>query len=414
VTPFCTALAQFAYLLLASIASGATFYYVGSRTSKSPVSTSKQGPGLPTSTSSTLPIAKVQAPEHDISPANMSAAYKEFVAVIGNENVSTAKDSLESHTSTEWSSYPAIPSQYPQYVLFPASTEEVSKIMKICHTRRIPVVAFSGGTSLEGHFANTRHGIALDFTRMNSIITVHKDDLDAVVQPGVRYDELNEVLEKDNLFFPPDPGPGAMIGGMIGTGCSGTNAYHYGTMREWVINVTAVMADGTIVKTRQRPRKSSAGYDLTKIFIGSEGTLGLITEATVKVTNKPQHENVAVVSFSTVRSAAECVSDFVKSGIQVAAVELLDETAMRLINEGGSLDRDWQETPTLFIKFNGTTAGVAEQIQIVQGVAKDHGSTGFVFAKDKEEAEDLWTCRKTALWGAAGIKKHVRSTSQPV
>lgn len=131
-----------------------------------------------------------------------------------------------------------------------------------------------------------------------------------------------------------------MIGGMIGTGCSGTNAYHYGTIREWVINVTAVLADGTIVKTRQRPRKSSAGYDLTKIFIGSEGTLGLITEATVKVTNKPQHESVAVVSFSTVRSAAECVSKFVKTGVQVAAVELLDETAMRLINEGGSLDSD--------------------------------------------------------------------------
>lgn len=343
----------------------------------------------------------------------MDGAYAEFARVIGKENISTEGGTLERHTSTEWSSYPAIPSQRPQYVLFPGSTEEVSKIMKICHARRIPVVAFSGGTSLEGHFANTRHGIAIDFTRMNSIISIDKDDLDAVVQPGVSYEELNEQLEKENLFFPPDPGPGAMIGGMIGTGCSGTNAYYYGTMREWVINVTAVLADGTIIKTRQRPRKSSAGYDLTKVFIGSEGTLGLVTEATVKITNKPQHESVAVVSFPTVRMAAECVSKFVETGVRVAAVELLDETTMKLINESGSLDREWKETPTLFIKFNGTPNGVSEQIQIVQEIAKSHGSVGFVFAKDKDEAEDLWTCRKTALWGAAGMKKHASLPFRP-
>jgi D-lactate dehydrogenase (cytochrome) len=279
--------------------------------------------------------------------------------------------------------------------------------MKICHAQRIPVVAFSGGTSLEGHFANTRHGIAIDFSRMNSIISVHEDDLDVVVQPGVDYEGLNEHLAKDNLFFPPDPGPGAMIGGMIGTGCSGTNAYRYGTMREWVVNVTAVLADGTIVKTRQRPRKSSAGYDLTKIFIGGEGTLGLITEATLKVTIKPQHQNVAVVSFPTVRMAANCVSKIVKTGIQVSAVELLDDTTMKLINESGSLERDWQETPALFMKFSGTPSGVAEEIETVQKLAESSGSTDFVFAKDEEEAQDLWTCRKTALWGAAGMKKHV-------
>jgi D-lactate dehydrogenase (cytochrome) len=258
---------------LGTLASGAAFFYFGSLSTRFRPSPTKKESEVLSNAASTAPLSSVPAPQHDVSPANLSAAYAKFVEIVGRENISRADDILLQHTSTEWSSYPANSSQSPKYVLFPKSTEEVSAIMRICHAQRIPVVAFSGGTSLEGHFANTRHGIAIDFTHMNSIISVHEDDLDVVVQPGVGYEELNEHLAKDNLFFPPDPGPGAMIGGMIGTGCSGTNAYHYGTMREWVLGVTAVLADGTIVKTRQRPRKSSAGYDLTKIFIGGEGTL---------------------------------------------------------------------------------------------------------------------------------------------
>jgi D-lactate dehydrogenase (cytochrome) len=186
--------------------------------------------------------------------------------------------------------------------------------MKVCHQRAIPVTPFSGGTSLEGNFAPTRGGICIDFGRMDKIMHIHPRDLDVVVQPGVGWEELNEELAEQGLFFPPDPGPGAKIGGMVGTGCSGTNAYRYGTMREWVLSLTVVLADGTIIKTRQRPRKSSAGYDLTKIIIGSEGTLGLVTEATLKITVLPQNQRVAVASFNSVYDAAECVAQVVAEG----------------------------------------------------------------------------------------------------
>ena len=193
------------------------------------------------------------------------------------ENVSTEKADLDSHSGSEWSSYSSKHNEIPFLVIYPSTTDEVSRIMKVCHQREIPVTAYSGGTSIEGHFVPTRGGICVDFGRMGHILELHKNDLDVVVQPGIGWEELNEELEKDGLFFPPDPGPGAKIGGMVGTGCSGTNAYRYGTMRDWVLSLTVVLADGTVIKTRQRPRKSSAGYDLTRLFIGSEGTLGLVT-----------------------------------------------------------------------------------------------------------------------------------------
>lgn len=215
------------------------------------------------------------------------------------------------------------------------------------------MTAFSGGTSLEGHFAPTRGGVCIDFSRMNQILAIHKGDLDAVVQPAVGWEHLNDVLEKDGLFFPPDPGPGAMIGGMVGTGCSGTNAARYGTMREWVISLTVVLADGTIIKTRQRPRKSSAGYDLTRMFIGSEGTLGLVTEATLKLTVKPASESVAVSSFLSIKDAAEMVAEVIGKGIPIAAIEILDDVMMKCINLSGTTSRSWKEEPTLFFKFSG-------------------------------------------------------------
>lgn len=215
------------------------------------------------------------------------------------------------------------------------------------------MTAFSGGTSLEGHFAPTRGGVCIDFSRMNQILTLHKEDLDVVVQPAVGWEHLNEVLEKDGLFFPPDPGPGAMIGGMVGTGCSGTNAARYGTMREWVLSLTVVLADGTIIKTRQRPRKSSAGYDLTRMFIGSEGTLGLVTEATLKLAVKPTSESVAVSSFLSIKDAAEMVAEVIGKGIPIAAIEILDDVMMKCINQSGTTTRSWKEEPTLFFKFSG-------------------------------------------------------------
>ena len=249
----------------------------------------------------------------------MQAAWADFTKIVGQDNVSTAENDIEHHATSSWSSHQAGPEDRPFCVVYPASTEEVSEIMKVCHRRRIPVTGYSGGTSLEGHFTPTRKGISIDFGRMNKIINLHKEDLDVAVQPAMGWEALNDHLGQQGLFFPPDPGPGAMIGGMIGTGCSGTNAYRYGTMREWVLSLTVVLADGTIIKTRQRPRKSSAGYDLTKLFIGSEGTLGLVTEATLKVTVKPESTSVAVCSFPSIRDAANCVSKVVGQGIPVAA-----------------------------------------------------------------------------------------------
>lgn len=334
----------------------------------------------------------------------MKAAKKEIEAIVGEENIITRLDEIERHTGSEWASHPPRADEAPAGIVMPANTEQVSEIMKICHRRRIPVVAFSGGTSLEGHFANTRRGLCIDFGRMNKILQVHKDDLDVVVEPGVGYEELNQTLAEQGLFFPPDPGPGAMIGGMVGTGCSGTNAFRYGTMKNWVVSLTVVLADGTIIKTRQRPVKSSAGYDLSRLFVGNEGTLGLVTEAVLKVTILPRNQSVAVVPFKSIRAAAECVDEVIQSGVQIAAVELLDEIGMKAINLSGATDREWSETPTIFFKFHGTLEGVKEEIAVVKQAAK--AATDFIFAVDEQEAEDLWGARKTLLWGAEALKKN--------
>jgi D-lactate dehydrogenase (cytochrome) len=340
------------------------------------------------------------------------------VAILGAENVSTQKSDLEYHSGSEWSSHTATPGELPFLIVYPETTEEVSRIMKICHQRRIPVTAFSGGTSIEGNFTPTRGGISIDFRRMDKILALHKNDLDIVVQPALGWEVLNEELAKDNLFFPPDPGPGAMIGGMVGTGCSGTNAYRYGTMKDWVISLTVVLADGTVIKTRQRPRKSSAGYDLTRLFVGSEGTLGLVTEAVLKVTVRPKSENVAVASFATIRDAAECVAKVVGEGVPIAAIEVLDDVQMRCINASGMTSRNWKEEPTLFFKFSGTASGVKEQIGLVQKISKSNGSKSFEFARSETEMHELWSARKEALWSVMAMKRdegdHVWTTDVAV
>lgn len=333
----------------------------------------------------------------------MRAAWADFVKIVGVENVSTLETDLEHHSTSAWSTHRPEPDEKPFCVVYPGSTDEVSEIIKICHARRIPVVGYSGGTSLEGHYAQTRKGVSINFTRMNKVLALHKEDLDVVVQPGVGWESLNDDLAKDGLFFPPDPGPGAMIGGMVGTGCSGTNAYRYGTMREWVLALTVVLADGTVIKTRQRPRKSSAGYDLTKLFIGSEGTLGLVTEATLKVTVKPPATNVAVCTFPSVHHAASCVAKVVGQGVPIAAVELLDDNQMKYINAAGTTSRSWAGAPTLFFKFAGTPAGVKEQVAQVQSLARQAGSRTFEFAKNQEEQDELWSARKEALWSVMAM-----------
>ncbi|KAF2758779.1 FAD-binding domain-containing protein [Pseudovirgaria hyperparasitica] len=369
-------------------------------------------------TSSTIPLNDAVAPVHNVQRSNLQSAWVDLREVVGEENISEDEFDRKSHAGSDWSSHQLKESQIPFAVVKPASTEEVSKIMKICHERRIPVTAYSGGTSLEGHFAATRGGICVDFSRMDKILNINKEDMDCIVQPAVGWENLNEDLADIGLFFPPDPGPGAQIGGMIGTGCSGTNAYRYGTMKEWVISLTVVLADGTIIKTRQRPRKSSAGYDLTRMFIGSEGTLGLVTEATLKVTTKPANTSVAVCSFNSIREAADCVFAVVGAGVPIAAIEILDDVQMKCINEAGSTSRTWKEAPTLFFKFAGTPTGVKEQIGIVQKLAKKAGSKGFEFARSADEANELWSARKEALWSTMAKKRddndHVWTTDVAV
>ena len=367
---------------------------------------------------STAPLATAHQPEHNVDKTNLQAAWTQIAEIIGGGNVSTEQADLEAHAGSEWSSYNAKPHERPFLIAQPATTEEVSRIMKICHERKIPVTGYSGGTSLEGHFTPLHGGVCIDFQRMDNIIQVHTEDLDVVVQPAVGYQDLNEELAKLDLFFPPDPGPGAMIGGMVGTGCSGTNAYRYGTMKDWVLSLTVVMADGTIVTTRQRPRKSSAGYDLTRVFIGSEGTLGLVTEATLKVTVKPKNPSVAVASFPSIRAAADCVYKVVGDGVPIAAVEILDDEQMRCINDAGRTTRRWTEAPTIFFKFTGTPSGVKEQISTVQRLAKATGSKSFDFAKNSDEADELWSARKEALWSVMSKRRddgdHVKTTDVAV
>ncbi|KAF2813064.1 d-lactate dehydrogenase-like protein [Mytilinidion resinicola] len=368
-------------------------------------------------TTSTTALAATTPPKHDTSPGNLQAAWTDFRDIVGAANISTARNELEAHSSSSWSSHPLLADEVPFAVVKPASTDEVALIMKVCHDRRIPVTAYSGGTSLEGHFAATRGGVCIDFTRMDRVLALHADDLDVVVQPAVGWERLNEELAAANLFFPPDPGPGAMIGGMVGTGCSGTNSYRYGTMKEWVLALTVVLADGTVIKTRQRPRKSSAGYDLTRMFIGSEGTLGLVTEATLKVTVKPQQTSVAVSAFGTVREAAECVFKVVGAGVPIAAIEILDDVQMKCINDAGMTTKRWAEAPTLFFKFAGTPSAVKEQVAQVQKMAKATGSRSFEFAKSQEEQLELWSARKEALWSVISQQKegdHVWTTDVAV
>ncbi|KAL8780582.1 MAG: hypothetical protein Q9194_000854, partial [Teloschistes cf. exilis] len=240
---------------------------------------------------------------------------------------------------------------------------------------------------------------------MNKILHVHKDDMDVVVQPAVGWQDLNQELESSGLFFPPDPGPGAKIGGMIAMSCSGTNAYRHGTMKDWVISVTAVLADGTIVKTRNRPRKSSAGYDLTRLLVGSEGTLGLVTEAVLKVTAVPKNQHVGVAAFPTTRDAVKTAVSFITSGLLVDALELLDPYSLMAINRSGLSARAWEERPTLFLRFSGSIQAVHDQIHLAQQAAKANGCSVFEVSGELSDIETIWGARKAVAPSLVAMKK---------
>ena len=220
-----------------------------------------------------------------------------------------------------------------------------------------------------------------------------------VVQPAVGWVDLNKEIAESGLFFPVDPSPSAKFGGMVGTNCSGTNAVRYGAMKEWVVNLTVVLADGTIIKTRGRPKKSAAGYNLNGIFVGSEGTLGLVTEITLRLAAVPKEYSVASCVFPTIRDAATTASEIMRAGVQMAALELLDETQMKVLNEGAyTAPKFWKEAPTIFFKFSGTKASIADNIQEVKAISAKHHGSSFEFAKNKKEQDVIWSGRKQALW----------------
>ncbi|OJJ02283.1 hypothetical protein ASPVEDRAFT_41774 [Aspergillus versicolor CBS 583.65] len=317
--------------------------------------------------------------------------------ILGPDSVTTDEDDLDFHGYSEISTSHC--TARPVAVVTPKTTAEVSTIARICSEYKIPMVPFAGGSSVEGNFTAPYSGISVDFSQMNQIIAFHEEDMDVVVQPGVNWVELNDTIKDSGLFLPLDPSPTALIGGMVSTNCSGTNAVRYGTMKDWIINLTVVLADGSIIKTRQRPRKTSAGYNLTGLFAGSEGTLGMITEVTLKLAPVPETLSVAVATFPSVRSAVTCVSKIMRQGIPMAAVELMDEVQMAVLNKnGGAGGRMWEEKPTILFKFSGPAQSVAADITRVEKISSEGGGSAFEFAKSEQEMHNLWSARKEAVW----------------
>jgi D-lactate dehydrogenase (cytochrome) len=304
------------------------------------------------------------------------------------DRLSTSAAVLEQHGKDE--SYHA--AHAPDAVAFAHSTEEVAEIVRLCAQSKTPVIAFGTGTSLEGHVAALKGGVCIDLSQMNRVLRVSAEDLDATVEAGVTRKQLNEYLRDTGLFFPIDPGADASLGGMAATRASGTNAVRYGTMRENVLALTVVLADGKIIRTAQRARKSAAGYDLTRLFVGSEGTLGIITEVM----------SAAVCAFPTIADAVGTVILTIQSGIPVARIELLDEAQIDAINKYSKLDH--KVAPTLFFEFHGSEAGVAEQTELVKAIASEHGGEDFRWATTQEERSKLWQARHDAYYAALALR----------
>ncbi len=307
------------------------------------------------------------------------------------------------HTTT-W-----IENQPPDGVAFVTSTAEVQEIVRICTTHRVPIIPFGAGTSLEGHVNAPAGGISVDFSRMDKVLQVNAADMDVVIEPGLTRDGLNTHLRDTGLFFPVDPGANATLGGMAATSASGTNAVRYGTMVHNVLALKAVLPSGEIVKTATRARKTSAGYDLTRLMVGSEGTLGLITELTLKLQGIPEAISAATCSFPTVEAACNAVIMTIQMGIPVARIELLDALSVRGVNAYSGLDLP--ETPLLLLEFHGSDASVKEQAETFGDIAAEHDSLAFTFTTKPEERARLWAARHDAYWASLALRPGARGIS---
>ena len=315
------------------------------------------------------------------------------------DRLSTAASVREQH-GKDASYHPCVP---PDAVAFAQSTEEVIEIVKVCARHKVPLIPFGSGTGVEGHVVALRGGVCLDLSQMNRILEVSVGDLDATVQAGVTHEQLNEHLRGSGLFFSVDPGANCTIGGMAATRASGTNSVRYGTMRENVLSLKVVLPDGRVIRTARRARKSAAGYDLTRLFVGSEGTLGVITEVTVRLYGIPTAISSAVCSFPSVEAAVNVVVNTIQSGVPVARIELADAAQMDAINRYSKLSLP--VAPTLWLEFHGTESGVAEQAKMVQMIASEHGGTDFSWATSPDDRRTLWRARHDVAYADKALRE---------
>lgn len=324
-------------------------------------------------------------------------AFERLGAFLG-DRYSTNTGMLEQHGRDEGH----LPPSFPEAVVFPESTSDVQKIAMICYQYGVPMIPFGVGTSLEGQVIPTQGGVSVDLSRMDRILEVNNDDLDVHVEAGVTRRQLNDHLRDQGLFFPVDPGANATLGGMASTRASGTNSVLYGTMRDNVLGMTLVLSDGRVLKTGGRARKSASGYDLTALFIGAEGTLGIITELILRVYGRQEAISAAVCAFKDLKGAVNTVIETIQLGVPIARIELLDEVQIDAVNRFSKLEYPLQ--PTLFLEFHGSTAGVEEQSQTVSEIADENGGGEFRWATKEEERRALWRARHDVAYACKALR----------
>jgi D-lactate dehydrogenase (cytochrome) len=348
------------------------------------------------------------AAEQRVAASAAEAAIADAREFLG-ERVTTNQALREQHGHGE----EAITPRLPDAVAFVETAEEVSRLLALCHRHGVPVVPFGAGSSLEGQVTPVRGGISLDLSRMARVLEVNAEDMDCLVEPGVTREQLNTNLRDQGLFFPVDPGAECTIGGMCATRASGTNAVRYGTIRENVLGLEVVLADGRTIRTGGRARKAANGYDLTHLLIGSEGTLGVITKIRLRLHPIPEATSAAVCQFPTLAAAVETVVMTMQSGIPMARIELLDEVQMAASIRHSKLER-LEPLPTLFLEFNGSPVSVEEQAQAVEAIAADAGGSGFAWATDAERRNLLWKARHGAYYAAIGLRPGARGITTDV